>query len=283
MEIHPAANVVPLLSGAAYEALKADIRENGQQMPLSLWMGKVLDGRNRLRACQELGLAPKTQELTVLPGHSPIMYVLSVNLHRRHLTPSQLAMVGARAREHFDAEAKVRQSRRGAVHDLRGDARDLAGRAIGVSGKTIDYASKVLNKGVPELVTACDSGKLAVSRAARFADLPGEEQRRLVSLGKLSGSPSALRNALLPPRIAPAARRSPGANFDQLVNRVRSVHDLLTGNLESAKALIECGDFDPTVILCAVRQLELVAATITRWTREARGYLSEDAAAAPAE
>jgi len=69
-----------------------------------------------------------------------------------HLNPSQLAMVGARAREIYDREAKDRQKvRKGnqagaTVENLpqldSGKARDAVGKAIGVSGKTIDHATR---------------------------------------------------------------------------------------------------------------------------------------------
>jgi ParB-like chromosome segregation protein Spo0J len=272
MQIHPAANIVPLLDGTAYEALKADISSHGQQMPIAVWQGRILDGRNRMRACEELSIRPKTAELTSLPGNSPTMYVLSANLHRRHLTRSQLAMVGAYAREHFDAEAKLRQARKTGANDVRGDARDIAGQAVGVSGKTIDYASKVLKAGVPELIAACEAGKLAVSRAAQLVELPQEQQRMAVKTGRLPGQAFTAEGGW------PAGRRSKGAGFDQLVVRAREVQGLL-GSLGSAGAMVEAGHFDRAVVLSALRQLEAVANAIQSWTQAAREQLG--AAAVP--
>lgn len=272
VHIHPAANIVPLLEGLAFEALKADIRENGLHMPIAVWEGQILDGRNRMRACEELGIRPNVLEIKSLPGDSPTLYVLSANLHRRHLSPSQLAMVGARARARFDAEAKLRQARKTGTNEVCGDARDLAGQAVGVSGKTIDYASKVLKAGVPELVAACDAGKLAVSRAAQLVELAPDKQLKAFASGKLTGH--ALANA-----SGPTSRHSRGVGFDQLVVRAREVQQLL-GSLGSARAMVEAGHFDRAVVLNAVRQLEAVASAIQTWTQAAREQL--DVAATPA-
>lgn len=262
MKVHPAADIVPLLEGEAYEALKTDIRQNGQQLPIALWMGEVLDGRNRLRACRDLGISPLVHELRSLPAESPTMYVLSANLHRRHLTPSQLAMVGARARQHFDAEAKLRQARKSAAGDERGDARDRAGQAVGVSGKTIDYASRVLRSGVPELVAACETGKLTVSRASQLVDLTPELQRKAI----LARGPS--------PCVAARSRsrahgRSKGAAFDQVITRARDLQELLH-SVGSAKTLVDSGQFDATVLHRALKQLDAAVATIRAWSQQAK-------------
>lgn len=102
MRIHPAASSVPTLAGRPYETLKADIRRHGQKHSIALWQGQILDGRARLRACEELGLSPVIEELTSLPGNCPILYVLTVNLHRGHLTRSPLAAIGSRTYLSFE-------------------------------------------------------------------------------------------------------------------------------------------------------------------------------------
>jgi hypothetical protein len=104
---------------------------------------------------------------------NPVSYVLSLNLHRRHLTPSQASMCAARAREIYEREAKERQGKRTDL-DIpanlpeckKGDARDIAGKAFGVSGKSVDHATRVIEKGIPELAKAVDVQPLV------FVDLP---------------------------------------------------------------------------------------------------------------
>lgn len=149
--------------------------------------GKILDGRRRWKACHLAGTEPQTEEVE---ADDPVAYVLSLNLHRRHLDTSQRAMVAARAREIFDREAKER-IKVGAIHGAKsghgqpvanlpeagtGRSRDKAAAAVNVGGRTVDAATRVLQKGVSELVEAVDSGKVAVSRAAAIATLPKAEQ-----------------------------------------------------------------------------------------------------------
>lgn len=178
MEFHDAANIFPI-DEERIDDLADDIAKNGQAVPIEIMGGKVLDGRRRWLACIKADVAPKTREVTV---DDPVAYVLSLNLHRRHLAPSQAAMVGARAREVYDKQAKERmtagankgrQSQKGAVENLpqadSARARDAVGKAIGVSGKSIDYATRVLNRGTQELVKSVDEGRMAVSTAAILA------------------------------------------------------------------------------------------------------------------
>jgi hypothetical protein len=98
-------------------------------------------------------------------------------------------MCAARAREIYEREAKERQKlsegrgQKGPANlpDLKtGDARDQAGKAFGVSGKSVDHAKRVLDKGIPELAKAVDSGRIAVSTAAVIAADSPEEQEAAI-------------------------------------------------------------------------------------------------------
>ncbi len=84
LELHPLAQKYPPMEADEFAAFKADLAEHGQKNPIWLFEGKVLDGRNRLRACTELGLEPVFAEFA---GNEPeaAAFVDSQNLHRRHL------------------------------------------------------------------------------------------------------------------------------------------------------------------------------------------------------
>jgi hypothetical protein len=84
-EAHSLAKKYPLMDGDEYESLKADIAANGLQNPVWIWQVKILDGRNRMRACEELGIEPVFAEF-VGTEEEAAAFVDSQNLHRRHLS-----------------------------------------------------------------------------------------------------------------------------------------------------------------------------------------------------
>jgi hypothetical protein len=89
---HPAADAFPLMDGAAFQSLVADIKANGLQRPIELLGNDIIDGRNRLRACEMAGVTPRFRSVMT---NDPIGYVVSANIARRHLTTAQRAAVAA--------------------------------------------------------------------------------------------------------------------------------------------------------------------------------------------
>lgn len=179
MEFHEAANIFPL-DETHIGDLASDIESNGLRVPIETLGGKIIDGRRRWLACQKKGIKLLLREVTT---DDPIAYVLSLNLHRRHLTPSQLTMVGARAdalaeKLKAEASARMKAGKKNPMENFpQGTTRDQIGKLVGVSGKSIDYGTKVLQKGVPELIKAVDEGRMAVSTAAILASEPKDVQR----------------------------------------------------------------------------------------------------------
>ncbi|HZJ11316.1 MAG TPA: ParB N-terminal domain-containing protein, partial [Methyloceanibacter sp.] len=64
-------NVVPLMEGDAFTELVTDIKVNGLREPVMVFENKVLDGRNRYRACEEIGIQP---EIEYFNGQDPVAY-----------------------------------------------------------------------------------------------------------------------------------------------------------------------------------------------------------------
>jgi ParB-like chromosome segregation protein Spo0J len=86
---HPAADLFPMMSEEEFQGLKADIDAHGQHEEIVLCDGMILDGRNRYRACRELKCEPRMYALAKNIIQDPFAFVLSANLHRRHLNGEQ--------------------------------------------------------------------------------------------------------------------------------------------------------------------------------------------------
>jgi len=93
MEFHEIANAFPLMESNEFDDLCRDIAANGLLEPIWTYQGKILDGRNRYRACVQVGVKPQYREYT---GDNPLNFVISLNLKRRHLNESQRAVIAAR-------------------------------------------------------------------------------------------------------------------------------------------------------------------------------------------
>src|SRR5262249_29148462 len=96
MPFHPVADLFPPMPDTEYEEFKNDIQANGQLVDGWTYQGKIIDGRNRYRACRELGVQPRFQEWD--GRGSLVAFVISLNDRRRHLTPTQRAMLAAKAK-----------------------------------------------------------------------------------------------------------------------------------------------------------------------------------------
>jgi hypothetical protein len=183
---HPVAEFFPLLEGREHEELKADIKEHGLREPIWLHEGRIIDGRNRYRACRELSIKPATREWD--GKGSLVAFVVSQNMRRRHLSTSQRALIAARLKPLFEAEARQRMLAGKAADPEaflpQGRSRDQAAVAARVSPRTVDAADKVLQQGCPELVEAVKADKVSVTAAAAVAGLPREEQEKAVAGGR---------------------------------------------------------------------------------------------------
>lgn len=201
---HEYARLFPMLDEQALQELADDIAANGLRTPIVIDEDEmILDGRNRAAACVIAGVEP-IYEPFVGNDEAKLAFVISANIHRRHLDSSQRAVVAAKLKPIFEAQAakrmKATQAKAGnkvgkAPENLpepssRGDARDKAGQAMNVSGKSVDMAAKVIAKAVPEITQAVERGEVAVSAAAVVADLSAEQQKKIASEG-----PKAVRKA----------------------------------------------------------------------------------------
>jgi len=131
-EVHPFAARFPMLPDDELEELCADIRANGQLHPILLDAdGVLLDGRNRLAACNLEGIEPKFATFT----GSPVALIVSANVTRRQMTKYQQAM----ARAVGLAEAGQRANGKWATGVLDTESVSVARTSLSRCGAVLDY------------------------------------------------------------------------------------------------------------------------------------------------
>jgi N6-adenosine-specific RNA methylase IME4 len=175
MKAHSLADLFPTMEGAEFEQLKADIKTNKLREPIWLLDGKILDGRNRYRACKILRIKPDTRKFDPKRHGDPLAFIISMNLKRRHLDESQRAMIAARL-------ATLKSGQRSDL--VEGVPIGTAAAMMNVSERSAKRATVVRDFAEPEIRRAVDMGKLAVSLAAQAAKLPKAQQREIAKLAE---------------------------------------------------------------------------------------------------
>lgn len=155
VEFHPLANLFPLLEGSAFDELAASIKEHGQHDAIVLFEGKILDGRNRYRACIAAGVDALLEEFR---GTDPVAFVVNKNIHRRHLNESQRAMIAAQLAQRKNGD------QRHAVGILTAAQ---AAEMLNVSRDTLFNAKKVIAEGTTEEIEAVRKGDMSVNTVAK--------------------------------------------------------------------------------------------------------------------
>lgn len=181
---HPAAEIFPMMTDAEIADLAKDIKLRGQNRPIIVFEGKILDGRNRYAACKLAEVQPKLQEWNPLDKltseSSPTAWVLSENLHRRHLTVDQRTLIALEATALFAKEAKQRQRDAGGDRKSKNQPDRLppqdgkrsptaaaqAAQTAGVSARSVERAQRV-KAARPELLEKVRAGELTLKKAEK--------------------------------------------------------------------------------------------------------------------
>lgn len=164
-----------------------DVRLHGVRERIVIYEGAILDGRNRYNAALAVGLLSPDDEPNDRPAlfqkfvvevdGNALDYVVSKNIHRRHLTTGQRAYAmaeyevfrhgGARRGGENDANLRL---------ELASPTRSELAETGKVSERSIASAAVVRDSGVGELKVAVKQGAIAVSAAEQIARLPEAQQ-----------------------------------------------------------------------------------------------------------
>jgi ParB-like chromosome segregation protein Spo0J len=227
---YPTANLLPLLEDHELDALVTDIPTHGLREPIVLFEGAILDGRNRYRACQKAGVVPRFEHWTPChPGDTPLAFVLSRNLDRRHLNESQRAMIAARLANLPDGLRK--DHAQGASIEAPTSQVEVA-RRLNVGRPSVQRAAKLLRKGVPELIALVDRGSLSVSRASALVGLSAAEQV------KIATAVDPQREALRASKQRRQKNSAPGAATPSVAQLAAELENVPTNSLRDRVLLL---------------------------------------------
>ena len=215
-ELHPLCTLFPRVTGAEFDGLVADIKAHGLRQPIVLHGGMILDGGNRYRACVEAGVEPVFQEFQ---GDSLVSFVLSANLHRRHLSAGQQAAIVASAQDWAKAQT-VGKPKSGNVTGLATVAERAA--KSGASDKTQRMADKVA-KADPELAKKVAHGEISLPKAV--------EKVAPQIATKPSKTP---KTAARQPE--PANDADTGQSIDELIEEIQKENEQLHAQLKAMEA-----------------------------------------------
>ena len=186
-KFHPACLLFPPLGKDELQSLADDIRERGLLNPIITHEGMVLDGRNRLLACELAGVKP---EFKKWDGRgSPLAWAISANLIRRHLTASQRAAVALDLLPMLEEEAKQRQrlsagrgkkgANKSATFSETGKASQIAATITRTNSSYVEKM-KSINRAAPEVIAEVRSGVMTVNDAARLAKLSQSQRQQIL-------------------------------------------------------------------------------------------------------
>jgi ParB-like chromosome segregation protein Spo0J len=190
--VHPLAELFPLMEGDDFAALVLDIKTHGLREPVHVdAQGRIVDGRNRGRACVEVGVKLCTTSEGVPEGPELMDWIISRNLHRRHLTPAQRAAVAADM-------ATLKEGRPKNSANLPSFSQAEAAGLMNVSPRSVTAANAV-KKASPELHAKVKAGEISTHGALKQIAKQQAEVDEVVTEGSEPSSDRPSASAALPP------------------------------------------------------------------------------------
>jgi len=177
-EQHPLSAAFPGMLPEVFKELIDDIDQNGVREKIVVFEGKILDGWHRYSACQELKvMKPPMLEYD---GDDPVSFVLSKNLHRRHLSAGIRAMILAKLTDWQEGSGRLSKSLDRAKESYKIITLNQAAELAGVSKPTMQKARRA-TLSIDEVQQAVSDGKISIDDAAKLADKSEEEQRAAIA------------------------------------------------------------------------------------------------------
>lgn len=198
--IHEAAEGFPMASDEAIADLAADILKVGLLTPLKMLDGKLLDGRNRLLACEKADVAPRFE---IISGDDPYELAWSFNGERRDLNEVVKYLCWrwceAGSREVALTRKEVADGKAGRLKGNKNAAKDAEKRFATNDGEP--YREEHARRTSTLIAAKLGTGRASVEKGNRIADSVYEPPVRLCRM-KVTEALRQIRKAELKDKIA---------------------------------------------------------------------------------
>jgi DNA modification methylase len=182
------AKLVSPLTTSEYNVLKTSISNKGLHLPIIINQNNViLDGHNRLKICQELGIEPKFEVKEFSAQSQEKEFVIEINLKRRHLNSFQISELEYKMEEIYKERAKLRSLSKlkninkeinlstaptDATVDINiekekeetGKVSEIIAKKTGLSPRTYERAKKIIEEGSEEVKEKLRANKTTISK-----------------------------------------------------------------------------------------------------------------------
>ena len=157
-ELDPVCEAFPPMTHDQFLGLKKSIERNGQREPIVVWNDRIVDGRHRLKACQELGIEPVVKRFT---GNyqQAVSAAFAANVNRRQLGTGQLALLAAQLATRKPGQTKVAKQIEAVL------SQPEAAALFGVSRDAVQKACRLVRGNNTALLDGVHTGSMTLNEA----------------------------------------------------------------------------------------------------------------------
>ena len=270
MDVHPLTCLIPGPTHREHRCRREDIQQHGVRHPLVRLKGMLIDGRSTGMACEDLGIVPDIIDLP--DGTDAIAYLMSVNVHRRHLSKLQLAIIAVASHD-LVKTGYNQYSGGGEVISPPATNEDMAA-LVGGSTRLIQQAKLIHQAGLDqEVLTAGMSWKEVLAKVNKILKKPeldtsdpAAEQRQDGTVDQDKASANATskkpRRAKLPEDVV-ELRRIVRQHEDE-IRELNACLELAQAEVESLKT--KCQDLEAKIALSKPQDNLPVRETSVPWS-----------------
>jgi len=190
--VHPAAAVFPLIEGDEFDDLCDSIRSHGVQHPAVVRGTELLDGRNRMRACERLkaegwaGSCPTVEWKD--DGRNVAEWIWDTNAIRRHMDDDGIVMASSVI---WPLVAKENEDRKAATKFKKGESGNPSGKKQVTTkscepaqrDRKADHARSTVGQVAAKAGTSMHKARqaVAVQKAIEAGELPAETAKEVMA------------------------------------------------------------------------------------------------------